>query len=91
MKRSIMNKKCLWLSLLAALVLVSCHSSKPTASQVGKSGEKKYAVYSVAFYNLENLFDTIHDVGKNDYEYLPEGKNKYHLKKQSKHQNQTQI
>ena len=27
----------------------------------------------VAFYNLENLFDTIHDEGKNDYEYLPDG------------------
>lgn len=28
------------------------------------SQEKKYALYSVAFYNLENLFDTIHDAGK---------------------------
>ena len=27
----------------------------------------------IAFYNLENLFDTIHDEGKNDYEYLPDG------------------
>lgn len=39
----------------------------------------------VAFYNVENLFDTIHDLGKNDYEFLPNGKNKwdssaYHLK-----------
>ena len=24
-------------------------------------------------YNLENLFDTIHDAGKNDYEFLPDG------------------
>jgi hypothetical protein len=31
----------------------------------------------VAFYNLENLFDTIHDEGKNDYEYLPDGGNKW--------------
>ena len=30
-------------------------------------------VRCVAFYNLENLFDTIHDEGKNDYEYLPDG------------------
>ncbi len=28
----------------------------------------------VAFYNVENLFDTIHDIGKNDYEFLPNGK-----------------
>ena len=30
-------------------------------------------LYSVAFYNLENLFDTIHDAGKNDLEFLPSG------------------
>ena len=30
-------------------------------------------VRCVAFYNLENLFDTIHDEGRNDYEYLPDG------------------
>lgn len=39
--------------------------------------EKKYEVYSVGFYNLENLFDTIHDPGKNDYEFLPDGTNKW--------------
>ncbi len=39
--------------------------------------QKKYEVYSVGFYNLENLFDTIHDAGKNDYEFLPEGTNKW--------------
>ena len=38
---------------------------------------KKYSVYGVGFYNLENLFDTCHDAGKNDYEYLPEGTNKW--------------
>ncbi|MGN1260463.1 MAG: endonuclease/exonuclease/phosphatase family protein, partial [Alloprevotella sp.] len=39
--------------------------------------EKRYALYGVAFYNQENLFDTIHDAGKNDYEYTPEGVNKW--------------
>ena len=38
---------------------------------------KRYALYGVAFYNLENLFDTLHDAGKNDYEYLPSGTNKW--------------
>ncbi len=42
-----------------------------------QSQNKKYEVYSVGFYNLENLFDTIHDAGKNDYEYLPSGTNKW--------------
>ncbi len=35
------------------------------------SAQKKYAAYAVGFYNQENLFDTCHDEGKNDYEYLP--------------------
>lgn len=39
--------------------------------------EKKYSVYAIGFYNLENLFDTCHDVGHNDYEYLPDGRNKW--------------
>ena len=36
-------------------------------------GSEKGKIYSVAFYNVENLFDTIHDKGKNDLEYLPDG------------------
>lgn len=28
----------------------------------------------IAFYNLENLFDTLHDAGKNDAEFLPTGR-----------------
>lgn len=39
--------------------------------------QKRYALYGVAFYNLENLFDTLHDAGKNDFEYLPNGTNKW--------------
>jgi hypothetical protein len=38
---------------------------------------KKYNVYAIGFYNLENLFDTCHDAGKNDYEYLPDGRNRW--------------
>ncbi len=33
--------------------------------------------YVIGFYNVENLFDTYHDEGKNDYEYLPDGANKW--------------
>lgn len=29
--------------------------------------------HAVCFYNLENLFDTQHDKGKNDYDFLPNG------------------
>lgn len=39
--------------------------------------ERQYNLYGVMFYNLENLFDTYHDEGKNDYEYLPDGANEW--------------
>ena len=39
-------------------------------AQTGRVG-----MYSIGFYNLENLFDTQHDEGKNDYEFLPDGTN----------------
>lgn len=35
--------------------------------------DRKLQIHAVAFYNLENLFDTCHDEGKNDWDYLPEG------------------
>ena len=37
--------------------------------------------YVIGFYNLENLFDTYHDEGKNDYEYLPDGANEWTAEK----------
>ena len=37
------------------------------------SAQKKLLVYGVGFYNQENLFDTIHDEGKRDFEFLPNG------------------
>ena len=47
--------------LLAVLLVVN----------IAASAKKKYQTYAVGFYNQENLFDTCHDAGKNDYEYLP--------------------
>ncbi len=39
-------------------------------------GDKKFNVISIGFYNLENLFDTINDVGfENSDEFTPEGVN----------------
>ena len=37
------------------------------------SAQKKFSVYAVGFYNQENLFDCMHDKGKNDYDFTPEG------------------
>lgn len=39
----------------------------------GSQAQKKFSVYGIAFYNQENLFDTCHDEGKNDVEFLPTG------------------
>lgn len=65
-----MRKNMLFL-LLVLLSATSCNAQK--------------GLYPVAFYNLENIFDTVHDEGKNDYEFLPSGsyhwdKNKYENK-----------
>ena len=57
-----------------------------------RTRKKKFALYSVAFYNMENLFDTIHDEGKNDYEYLPNGTNQWNtMKYKAKLKNMSEI
>ena len=52
-----------FLSALCLLALV-CSCRQGNAGSDGRV---------IGFYNLENLFDTIHDEGKNDYQFLPEG------------------
>ena len=56
------------LYVILTLVLMS------VATTAGAGGPKRYVL---GFYNVENLFDTYHDDGKNDYEFLPDGKNKW--------------
>lgn len=55
------------LYVLSALLLLA----------VAVQAQKKYSVYAVGFYNLENLFDTQHDEGKLDDEFLPTGSYKW--------------
>lgn len=66
--RRIMRKLTLTLCalLLSAMAFTACGQR-----------ERRFARYGIAFYNLENLFDTIHDEGKNDYEFLPNGANQW--------------
>ena len=52
--------------ILLTLVLSVCAS----AQKIGPG-------HIIGFYNLENLFDTYHDEGKNDYQYLPDGSNNW--------------
>lgn len=42
-----------------------------------QQASKKYQTFGVAFYNLENLFDTINNNGKYDLEFSPHGKRKW--------------
>ena len=46
---------------------------------VSQNTERK--LYSIAFYNLENLFETIHDAGKNDHDFLHDGRYQWTKKK----------
>lgn len=56
--------------LLVALILGL------TAAEASAQG-KRYQTFGVAFYNLENLFDTINNNGKYDLEFSPQGKNNW--------------
>ncbi len=55
--------------VLTAVVAFSCPA------------QKKYRTFGVAFYNLENLFDTINNNGKYDKEFSPSGSNRWDGKK----------
>lgn len=68
MKKTLLT---LTLSLLAVVTLSSFTTRTAGVEQ------KKYALYGIAFYNIENSFDTLHDAGKNDFEYLPSGTMKW--------------
>jgi len=56
--------------LVISMLLFSCGSTKTstkTTSETNKhTGQKKFNIKTVAFYNLENLFDTINDPTKMD-------------------------
>jgi predicted extracellular nuclease len=59
-------------ALLAALALLfGCGPAAKVSSNTVRESQ------IIGFYNLENLFDTFHDEGKNDYEYLPDGGNQW--------------
>lgn len=67
------NKFLLAIVLLLTVLCTSCVQKK----QVQDSPGVNVQVNAVAFYNLENLFDTIDNEGVNDAEYLPNGTNKW--------------
>ena len=46
-------------------------------SACGQQDDKKYLAVCVAYYNVENLFDTINDPDRNDDEFTPDGTNRW--------------
>ncbi len=76
-----------WLTLL----LFSCGTTQKatTTNKTNKAiSGKKYLARTVAFYNLENLFDTIDDPNKRDEDFTPNGRDhwtsdKYYKKLQN--------
>ena len=64
-------KKYLALFVLISLILSSCTEHKTTDTDTA----------ILAFYNVENLFDTIDDPSINDEEFLPNGRQKWDTKK----------
>ncbi|MBQ0062907.1 MAG: endonuclease/exonuclease/phosphatase family protein [Prevotella sp.] len=69
--------------ILTILLLTVC---------IDASAERKFNAYAIGFYNLENLFDTIHDKGKNDFEYLPSAAGKWNtMKYTSKLKNMSRV
>ena len=63
---------------MALALLMGVSASFHASAQGGKG---RYQMFGVAFYNLENLFDTINNNGKYDLEFSPQGNNKWDSKK----------
>jgi len=63
------------------IALFSVFSCKSKQTSVASKEIHNFEVGCVAFYNLENLFDTVHNVGVNDYEYTPTGANQWNAMK----------
>ncbi len=52
-----MKNKSLYFILLSLLFSIN---------SICQNNERKFKIHTLAFYNLENLFDTINDINKND-------------------------
>jgi len=65
-------KKLIPFLLLAGVILIGCQSGR-----VNKAPSVDVTVSPVAFYNIENLFDTIDQDNVNDIEFTPQGSMKW--------------
>jgi len=85
-------KRSFYAFLIFGLLSVSCGVTQNVEKKPVLQKEKKYLARTIAFYNLENLFDTINDPKKRDDDFTPEGKNNWTSEKyQIKLQNLSKI
>ncbi|MBP1676290.1 MAG: endonuclease [Bacteroidetes bacterium] len=75
MIKTVHNKTTLVLTLLLVIAF-SCSAKKKITKDATSSQKVNIEVHSIAFYNLENLFDTINNEN-NDEEFLPNGAMKW--------------
>ena len=59
--------------VLALVALLPALAFSQVGDVLEQNPERQYTMYGVMFYNLENLFDTINNNGKYDYEFSPQG------------------
>ena len=66
---------------LIPMVALACLLTMGAKDNKKPSGNRQVQVFGVAFYNLENLFDTINNNGSYDLEFSPEGARQWDGKK----------
>lgn len=71
-----MKKQIILTVILALIVLLPIGAQKKSKQKQNQKqeqtqGAKKYSMYAIAFYNLENLFDIYDDPNINDEDFLP--------------------
>jgi hypothetical protein len=71
-----MNKMIIRIQQVVFLIALST-----LALNLSAQNKKQYKVGCIAFYNIENLFDTINTPGVSDFEFTPEGPNKWNSEK----------
>jgi len=80
------------LSIVSLLAILCLSSFMPKKAGQNDNNGKRSIYCGIAFYNQENLFDTIHDEGKIDYDFLPTGSYQWnHLKYTNKLHNMAKV
>lgn len=71
-----MKKYCLTFASIVGILLIF--------STVSNAQKKQYKVGTIAFYNIENLYDTLDTPDVNDYEFTPAGPNMWNTARYQK-------